>query len=343
MLSFRNVVTSLLLLLFTSLSVMPVGSDVIVPFEWIIAGAYAKYKGIGTCDMFYPNCTTVFFYPSGFYSFLEWTVLSRTGDSVQLNVTFYVEGNAIVWYKESVPDGKVDIMDIALAAKAFGKKLYEYGYNYNADVTGDQKVDILDISFVAKAYGSSPDDPRWNAKADIAPEEKREVNRRLVHRKMLLLDVDIYSRDTFLDGKPLGKTCFWAEPYADINDTFVLYGLPPDELVGTVIFIDEEWGGWYGWPGITTAGVEVLQLPPAPFAGFCSHFDWHTGMAVYISLLGDEPLSPDAKCGVQLKNGTVYTITEFASTPLGTELNLANVGIYEMGLNSTNVQIGPPP
>jgi len=342
MLSFRNVVTSLLLLLFMSLSVMPAGSDVIVPFEWIVAGAYARYKGIGTCDLFYPNCTGVLFWTSGFYSFLEWTVLSRTGDSVQLNVTFYVEGNAKVYYMESVPDGKVNILDIAAVAKAFGKKVYEWGYDYNADVTGDQKVDILDISFLAKAYGSSPDDPRWNGKADIAPEEKREVDRPgFIHRKTLLLEIDIYSRDTFLDGKPLGKTCFWAEPYAEINDTFVLYGLSPDELVGTVRSVNEEWGGWYGWPGITTAGVEVLQLPPAPFAWFYTRFDWHTGMAMEVYLLGDQPLNPDAKCTAGF-NGTEYTITEFASTPLGTEFNVG-YSACEVTLNSTSVQIGPPP
>jgi parallel beta-helix repeat protein len=35
------------------------------------------------------------------------------------------------------------------------------------DINGDGKVDIIDISLVAKAYGSTPDHPRWDARCDI--------------------------------------------------------------------------------------------------------------------------------------------------------------------------------
>ena len=35
------------------------------------------------------------------------------------------------------------------------------------DINGDGKVDIRDIAIVAKAYGSSPGDPNWNPAADI--------------------------------------------------------------------------------------------------------------------------------------------------------------------------------
>jgi hypothetical protein len=57
-------------------------------------------------------------------------------------------------------DGKVDMKDISLAAKAFGTRPGDGRWNPNADVTGgpaagvpDGKVDMKDISFVAKRFG----------------------------------------------------------------------------------------------------------------------------------------------------------------------------------------------
>jgi len=318
---------------------MSTRSDVIVPYEWIVPGAYAKYIG-GSFSLFYPNYTLIDFSPEGIEAFLEWTVLERVGDSVLLNLTFFVNGTGNIVYTESVPDGKVDILDIATVAKAFGTEAYEWEFDPNADVTEDQKVDIMDIATVAKAYGTTQDDPKYNPNADIAPEEKREVSRHVVHRKTLLLDIDVYSRDTFLNGKPLGKTCFWMEPYADVGDKVVLYGLPPEEINGTVRKVDDEWGGWWGWPDITTYDVFVFQIDP--FAGFRSYFDWNTGMAMKINLLGSWPVNPDGDYSVGFPNGTEYVITRFASTPLGTELNVGTAADYPMVLNFTNVQLGPP-
>jgi len=326
-------------ILFIALCAVPVWSQVVVPYEWITPGAYAKFDDPSAGRLFYPNHTLIFYIPKGFSSFLEWTVMDRTGDSVQLNVTFVAEGMADVFCKESVPDGIVNILDIALVAKAFGKGVYEWGFTPNADVTGpngapDQKVNILDISSVAVVFGSSSADPGYNLEVDIAPEETMEEYRRHLHRKTLILDVDIYSQETFLDGKPLGKTCFWAEPYADVGDEIVLYDLP-DEIIGNVSKLDEEWAGGYGWPGVTTYMVDVLQLDP--FVWICPHFDWHTGMAMEIYLMGDYPLNPDGEYWFN------YTrITRFASTCLGTELNMDFDALPELYLISTNVQLGPP-
>jgi hypothetical protein len=36
-----------------------------------------------------------------------------------------------------------------------------------SDVTGEDKVNILDIATIAKAYGSYPGHPKWNPDADI--------------------------------------------------------------------------------------------------------------------------------------------------------------------------------
>jgi len=340
MLSSRTILCCFLgaTMLFIAMCAVPVWSQMVVPYEWITPGAYAKYEGEGFLDLFYPNCTTVIFW-EGYSSLLKWTVMNRTGDSARLNVTFVADGMAMVYYEESAPDGKINILDITTIAIAFGKKVYEWGFDPNADITGsngepDQKVNILDISFVAAAFGSSSDHPKYNLKADIAPEEEAEEFRHHSHLRTLLLDIDIYSRDTFLNSKPLGKTCFWAEPYAGINDTVVLYDLP-EEITGTVSKIDEEWASGYGWTDVTTYKVDVLQYDP--YARLNPHFDWHTGMAMQIRLLGDFPLNP---------NGT-YTsddirITRFASTPLGIELNIGTLDGYKLFLNSTNVQLGPP-
>jgi ABC-type branched-subunit amino acid transport system substrate-binding protein len=51
-------------------------------------------------------------------------------------------------------DGKVDILDIALAAKAFGTIPGDPRWEKEADITFDDKVDILDIATIAKKFGT---------------------------------------------------------------------------------------------------------------------------------------------------------------------------------------------
>jgi len=322
---------------------MPAGSDVIVPYEWLVPGAYAHYHGIGGI-LFYPNHTEVDWFSDGLNVFLEWTVVNRTGDVVRLNLTYFAEGTAWLFYYRSVPDGKVDIRDVAMAARAYGKQAYEWGYTYNADVAGsedgaDYKIDIRDIAFVTKAYGSTPDDPDWNSKADIAPEEWKLGGGHVRHHKNLFLDIDVFSRETFLDGKSLGKTCFWADPYADIGDEVLLYTMTPGEIIGTVIGLRDMTSK--GWPGVTCYDVRALQIDP--FFYFWPRFDWDTGMAMRIFLQGSQPVNPDVPHEYNIgPNRTTYLIYRYASIPLGTELNIG-IGIEEeLMLKSTNVQIGPP-
>lgn len=63
----------------------------------------------------------------------------------------------------SWPDGRVDIKDLATAAKAFGSYPGLLNWNSNADITGtvylvpDYKVDIRDLAAIAKNYGKT-----WN-------------------------------------------------------------------------------------------------------------------------------------------------------------------------------------
>ena len=59
-----------------------------------------------------------------------------------------------------VPDGKVDIRDIAYVAKQFGTTTSSPNWNPISDLTGpngvpDDKVDIRDIAYVAKRFGTS--------------------------------------------------------------------------------------------------------------------------------------------------------------------------------------------
>jgi len=50
---------------------------------------------------------------------------------------------------------KVDIIDITIAAKAFGAYLGHPRWNSNADINKDQKVDILDLVLIAKNFGKT--------------------------------------------------------------------------------------------------------------------------------------------------------------------------------------------
>ena len=59
------------------------------------------------------------------------------------------------------PDGRVDIRDLAVAAKAFGSYPGHVKWNPNADITGtiylvpDDKVDIRDLAAIARNYGKT--------------------------------------------------------------------------------------------------------------------------------------------------------------------------------------------
>jgi parallel beta-helix repeat protein len=54
-----------------------------------------------------------------------------------------------------VPDGKVDIRDIALIARAFGSVLGQPNWNPICDLNGDNRINILDIAIAAKNFGRS--------------------------------------------------------------------------------------------------------------------------------------------------------------------------------------------
>jgi subtilase family serine protease len=51
-------------------------------------------------------------------------------------------------------DGKVNIIDIAIVAKAFGKKHGDPDWNPSADLNNDKVINIVDIAIVAREFGS---------------------------------------------------------------------------------------------------------------------------------------------------------------------------------------------
>ena len=52
-------------------------------------------------------------------------------------------------------NGKVNIIDITIVAKAFGSKPGDSNWNPIADLNNDSKVNILDITLVAKDFGKT--------------------------------------------------------------------------------------------------------------------------------------------------------------------------------------------
>jgi hypothetical protein len=52
-------------------------------------------------------------------------------------------------------DRRVDIIDVAIVARAFGSKLGDSWWNADADIQEDGTINIVDISIVAKSFGKT--------------------------------------------------------------------------------------------------------------------------------------------------------------------------------------------
>jgi len=158
--------------------------------------------------------------------------------------------------------------------------------------------------------------------------------------KELLLDVNIYTRDTVIDGEPIGKTCFWAEPYAEVGQGITLYGKPSDQINGNVIkvvtenVLDQEVKEYF---------VDVpVRLDPCLIITPYPRFVWHTGMASAIVLVGSRPVGPKEDITFTFLNETTVSITRFSSTPLGEKLCVyGGFATYSLYLNETSVRLGP--
>jgi thermitase len=52
-------------------------------------------------------------------------------------------------------DSKIDIKDVALASRAFGKRIGDPGWNSEADINGDNRIDVIDIAMISRRFGST--------------------------------------------------------------------------------------------------------------------------------------------------------------------------------------------
>lgn len=52
-------------------------------------------------------------------------------------------------------DGEVNIVDVAIVARAFDSKLGDERWDPNADLNSDGVINMLDIALVAKDFGKS--------------------------------------------------------------------------------------------------------------------------------------------------------------------------------------------
>jgi hypothetical protein len=99
------------------------------------------------------------------------TLTLTSGNSIKLkytwNTTGFAKGNYTVSaYAWPVP-GETNTENNVAATVIIETIL--------GDVTGDGKVDIIDIATIAKAYGSYPGHPKWNPNADLDDNNKIDI------------------------------------------------------------------------------------------------------------------------------------------------------------------------
>ena len=75
-----------------------------------------------------------------------------TVDENHMNVYVYARA---AYFADLNSDGKVDILDIAIVAKAYGSKPGDPQWNPEADVDGNGQIDIIDVAKVAREYGKT--------------------------------------------------------------------------------------------------------------------------------------------------------------------------------------------
>jgi len=161
----------------------------------------------------------------------------------------------------------------------------------------------------------------------------------IAYNKTLSVEVDLYTRESSIDGEPIGKTWFWAEPYKEVGDTITVSSPPSDTIKGEVWWVRT--GSLYLGKEIKMYGVSVLQLDPYAFASYV--FAWYTGVSIEPSIIGPPWEVPPEDIGwkhaVTFKNGTVYNITRYAGTLLGIKLGVEPMFGITASINATNIDL----
>lgn len=161
----------------------------------------------------------------------------------------------------------------------------------------------------------------------------------ITHHKTLFIDVDIYTRESFIDDEPIGKTCFWADPYKEVGDNVTVF-TDPDHLEANVW-----WARTANWDPIGKEfkmyGADLRTEDPSAYAHGSYVFSWYTGVAIEPTLFGPPWEVPPQKMGNLgvFRNGTEYNITRYAGTKLGTYLGLAIFTEFGVDLNETNIDL----
>jgi hypothetical protein len=158
----------------TYLASIPIPSEASTGSAYAFANAYntwPKENGIAYCG----EKAVAFAITDGTTSSSSPTSPSSTTQAGTYNLTFRLRSKSplgdhtvyasyyqtlatttfdVVWLLTDIDrNGKVDILDIAIAAKAYGSYPGHLRWNPKADLDGNNKIDIIDIAKVARDYG----------------------------------------------------------------------------------------------------------------------------------------------------------------------------------------------
>jgi PKD repeat protein len=83
------------------------------------------------------------------------TVVDSVGRAASTSNTIQVSNVTVKMY-DLTKDGKIDMRDVAIVARAFGSTPGSPNWNPIADINGDGKVDMKDVAPVARNFGKDP-------------------------------------------------------------------------------------------------------------------------------------------------------------------------------------------
>ncbi len=122
---FYNLAAELIIGAYTSAVILNMGQNYTFPFTWNTTGIPINYPG---------------------YTLTAVAMISGGSNTLSGNITVRLIGDVN-------GDGKVDLRDLALAARAFGSTPTSPNWNPAADINGDGKVDLKDIALIARNFG----------------------------------------------------------------------------------------------------------------------------------------------------------------------------------------------
>ncbi len=174
----------------------------------------------------------------------------------------------------------------------------------------------------------------------FAVQSKTHLDVPVNYTKTLFINVDLYTRESTLDGESIGKTFFWAEPYQEVGDNVTLV-TNPDLWIGK------------GWRVVTSdsfglnqtikhTSVGVRQEEPNAVEEGVFCFSYYTGACLYLTLVGAPWTVPPELYGNfigRYENGTEYNVTRYSGMKIGELLGVAPVQEFGICVNETNIDV----